>query len=59
MALIGCSTRSFWCRLWSSAWIPWQLGIGQQTILHLKATARKDARIVLPSFKPQDQIVPV
>ena len=35
-----------------------QLLIGQQTILHLKATARKGARIVLPSFKPQDQIVP-
>lgn len=35
-----------------------QLLIGQQTILHLKATARKGAKIVLPSFKPQDQIVP-
>lgn len=35
-----------------------QLLIGQQTILHLKVTARKGARIVLPSFKPQDQIVP-
>ena len=35
-----------------------QLLIGQQTILHLKAIAQKGARIVLPSFKPQDQIVP-
>ena len=35
-----------------------QMLIGQQTILHLKATARKGAKVVMPSFKPQAQIVP-
>ena len=35
-----------------------QMLIGQQTILHLKATARKGAKVVMPSFKPQVQIVP-
>ena len=35
-----------------------QMLIGQQTILHLKATARKGAKVVMPSFKPQDQIIP-
>lgn len=35
-----------------------QMLIGQQTILHLKATAPKGAKVVMPSFKPQDQIIP-
>lgn len=35
-----------------------QMLIGQQTVLHLKATARKGAKVVLPSFKPQAQITP-
>ena len=35
-----------------------QMLIGQQTILHLKATARKGAKVVMPSFKPHAQIVP-
>jgi len=35
-----------------------QMLIGQQTVLHLKATAKQGAKIVLPSFKPQDQIIP-
>lgn len=54
---MGCSTLAFGQTV-EQRMDSLQLLIGQQTILHLKATARKDARIVLPSFKPQDQIVP-
>ena len=57
MALIGCSGLAFGQTV-EQRMDSLQLLIGQQTILHLKATARKGARIVLPSFKPQDQIVP-
>ena len=57
MALMGCSTLAFGQTV-EQRMDSLQLLIGQQTILHLKATARKGARIVLPSFKPQDQIVP-
>ena len=57
MALMGCSTLAFG-QIVEQRMDSLQLLIGQQTILHLKATARKGARIVLPSFKPQDQIVP-
>lgn len=57
MALMGCSTLTFGQTV-EQRMDSLQLLIGQQTILHLKATARKGARIVLPSFKPQDQIVP-
>ena len=57
MALMGCSTLAFGQTV-EQRMDSIQLLIGQQTILHLKATARKGARIVLPSFKPQDQIVP-
>ena len=56
MALMGCSTLAFGQTV-EQRMDSLQLLIGQQTILHLKATARKGARIVLPSFKPQDQIV--
>lgn len=35
-----------------------QMLIGQQTVLHLKATAPKGAKVVMPSFKPQQQITP-
>lgn len=35
-----------------------QMPIGQQTVLHLKATAREGAKIVMPSFKPEQQITP-
>lgn len=54
---MGCSTLAFG-QIVEQRMDSLQLLIGQQTILHLKATARKGARIVLPSFKPQDQIVP-
>ena len=57
MALMGCSTLAFGQTV-EQRMDSLQLLIGQQTILHLKATAQKGARIVLPSFKPQDQIVP-
>ncbi|WP_317575488.1 hypothetical protein [Segatella copri] len=57
MTLMGCSTLAFGQTV-EQRMDSLQLLIGQQTILHLKATARKGARIVLPSFKPQDQIVP-
>ena len=57
MALMGCSTLAFGQTV-EQRMDSLQLLIGQQTILHLKATARKGARIVLPSFKHQDQIVP-
>ena len=56
MALMGCSTLAFGQTV-EQRMDSLQLLIGQQTILHLKATARKGAKIVLPSFKPQDQIV--
>ncbi len=35
-----------------------QMLIGEQTILHLKATARKGSKVVMPSFKPQQQLIP-
>jgi len=35
-----------------------QMLIGQQTVLHLKATARSGAKVVMPSFKPQQEITP-
>ena len=35
-----------------------QMLIGEQTILHLKATAQRGAKVVMPSFKPQQQITP-
>lgn len=54
---MGCSTLAFGQTV-EQRMDSLQLLIGQQTILHLKATARKGARIVLPSFKHQDQIVP-
>ena len=54
---MGCSTLAFGQTV-EQRMDSLQLLIGQQTILHLKATAQKGARIVLPSFKPQDQIVP-
>lgn len=54
---MGCSTLAFGQTV-EQRMDSLQLLIGQQTILHLKATARKGAKIVLPSFKPQDQIVP-
>ncbi len=54
---MGCSTLAFGQTV-EQRMDSLQLLIGQQTILHLKATARKGARIVLPSFKPQNQIVP-
>ena len=57
MALMGCSTLAFGQTV-EQRMDSLQLLIGQQTILHLKAIAQKGARIVLPSFKPQDQIVP-
>ena len=57
MALMGCSMLAFGQTV-EQRMDSLQLLIGQQTILHLKATARKGARIVLPSFKPRDQIVP-
>ena len=54
---MGCSTLAFGQTV-EQRMDSLQLLIGQQTILHLKATARKGAKVVLPSFKPQDQIVP-
>ena len=57
MALMGCSMLAIGQTV-EQRMDSLQLLIGQQTILHLKATARKGARIVLPSFKHQDQIVP-
>ena len=35
-----------------------QMLIGQQTVLHLKATAHDGAKVVMPSFKPQQEITP-
>ncbi len=57
MALMGCSGLAF-CQTVEQRIDSLQMLIGQQTILHLKATARKGAKVVMPSFKPQAQIVP-
>ena len=35
-----------------------QMLIGQQTVLHLKATAPEGAKVVMPSFKPRQQLAP-
>ena len=35
-----------------------QLLIGQQTVLHLKATAPRGSKVVMPSFKPSQQLTP-
>ena len=57
MALMGCSGLTF-SQTVEQRIDSLQMLIGQQTILHLKATARKGAKVVMPSFKPQAQIVP-
>ena len=57
MALMGCSGLAF-SQTVEQRIDSLQMLIGQQTILHLKATARKGAKVVIPSFKPQAQIVP-
>ena len=57
MALMGCSALAFGQTV-EQRIDSLQMLIGQQTILHLKATARKGAKVVMPSFKPQDQIIP-
>ena len=57
MALMGCSGLAFGQTV-EQRIDSLQMLIGQQTILHLKATARKGAKVVMPSFKPQDQIIP-
>ena len=35
-----------------------QILIGEQTKLHLKVTAAKGAKVVLPSFKPSQMLTP-
>ena len=35
-----------------------QMLIGQQTILHLKATAKRGSKVLMPSFKPSQQLTP-
>ena len=35
-----------------------QLLIGEQTILHLKATAKRGSKVLMPSFKPSQQLTP-
>lgn len=35
-----------------------QMLIGQQTILHLKATAKRGSKVVLPFFKPSQKLTP-
>ena len=35
-----------------------QILIGQQTVLHLKASVKQGDKVELPSFKPQQQITP-
>ena len=35
-----------------------QILIGEQTKLHLKVTAAKGAKVVLPSFKPSQMLIP-
>ena len=57
MALMGCSGLAF-SQTVEQRIDSLQMLIGQQTILHLKATARKGAKVVMPSFKPHAQIVP-
>ena len=57
MVLMGCSGLAFGQTV-EQRIDSLQMLIGQQTILHLKATARKGAKVVMPSFKPQDQIIP-
>jgi hypothetical protein len=57
MALMGCSGLAF-SQTVEQRIDSLQMLIGQQTILHLKATARKGVKVVMPSFKPQAQIVP-
>ena len=57
MVLMGCSELAFGQTV-EQRIDSLQMLIGQQTILHLKATARKGAKVVMPSFKPQDQIIP-
>ena len=57
MALMGCSGLAF-SQTVEQRIDSLQMLIGQQTILHLKATARKGSKVVMPSFKPQAQIVP-
>ena len=57
MALMGCPGLAF-SQTVEQRIDSLQMLIGQQTILHLKATARKGAKVVMPSFKPQAQIVP-
>ena len=57
MVLMGCSALAFGQTV-EQRIDSLQMLIGQQTILHLKATARKGAKVVMPSFKPQDQIIP-
>ena len=57
MALMGCSGLAFGQTV-EQRIDSLQMLIGQQTILHLKATAPKGAKVVMPYFKPQDQIIP-
>ena len=57
MVLMGCSGLAFGQTV-EQRIDSLQMLIGQQTILHLKATARKGAKVVMPYFKPQDQIIP-
>ena len=57
MALMGCSALAFGQTV-EQRIDSLQMLIGQQTILHLKATAPKGAKVVMPYFKPQDQIIP-
>jgi len=57
MVLMGCSGLAFGQTV-EQRIDSLQMLIGQQTILHLKAIARKGAKVVMPSFKPQDQIIP-
>ena len=57
MVLMGCSGLAFGQTV-EQRIDSLQMLIGQQTLLHLKATARKGAKVVMPSFKPQDQIIP-
>ena len=57
MVLMGCSGLAFGQTV-EQRIDSLQMLIGQQTILHLKATAPKGAKVVMPYFKPQDQIIP-
>ena len=49
MALMGCSGLAF-SQTVEQRIDSLQMLIGQQTILHLKATARKGAKVVMPSL---------